>query len=121
MGDCIIDPLDKLVRHDGRTEDGSDLMLVACSMAFDVGVDLPPTICHLLRAQADPNAVDLRLRGPFHNLLANLNSADHDRINPLGNLLVEKRTPANAYMVDEERRAVVADIWICVRNQGSSR
>ena len=46
------------------------------------------------------------------------NYADQERIDHVGNLLVEKG--AHPYMVDEEGRTA-ADIWLLLRNQGPRR
>ena len=86
-------------------------------MAYDEGPDLSPTIRLLLRAQANPNAVDLRLRSSLH-ILADFTYANQERIDHLGNLLVENG--AHPYMVDEEGRTA-ADIWLLLRNQGPRR
>jgi len=117
MNDGIVNSLTQLVKQDGRTKDGLNLLLVACSMALDANADLSPTIRLLLRAQANPNAVDLRFRSPLH-ILADFNYANQERIDHLGNLLVENG--AHPYMVDEGGRTV-ADIWLLLRNQGPKR
>ena len=122
INNSIMDTLSQLVRRNGRMEGRLNLLLSACMFVrrrFGDGDRqlriFSPIICLLLRARANPNAVTPRLRGPLH-ILADFNSAaDQERINLLGNLLVEKG--AHPYMVDEEGRTA-ADIWLLVRNQG---
>jgi len=122
INNSIMDALSQLVRHNGRMEGRLNLLLLACMFAkrrYGDGdrhllINLP-IIRLLLRARANPNAVTPRFRGPLHILADSNSAADQERINLLGNLLVEKG--AHPYMVDEEGRTA-ADIWLLVRNQG---
>jgi len=113
----IMDSLTQLVKQDGRTTDGLNLLLLACSKV-STGTDLSTTISLLLKAKAEPNVVDANDgRGPLH-VLASVIHDQQETVDSIAHQLLD--AGAHLDMVDKEGRTA-ADIWLLVRNRKEKR
>jgi len=110
VNDEIMQLLHQLVLHDGRTEYGKNLLLLACKTP--IGLNSLAIIRLLLDAGADPNCFDLSGNGPLLCLVSKIR--DDVMIESIARLLLD--SGAHLDRVNNQRKTA-ADFWLFVRNK----
>jgi len=110
VNDEIMRLLHQLVIHDGRTQYGKNLLLLACKTP--VGYNSLAIIRLLLAAGADPNCVDFSGNGPLLCLVSKIR--DDAMIESIARLLLDSGTHLDRV---NNQRKTAADFWLFVRNK----